>query len=309
MFNNMAELQGLLSLWRRNEDAGAQRAAWMYGYYTPDPNYPSGTRVVVEALYEPPQAFEKTMGAIRLLPDAKKQKVADAIAGAAGLRRVGLFFTKRPKFPGDPELAPRELLAMATLQNAFPQSAGLPGSQFVTVVARADAQDQVAPQGYQATDQMMALVRDGVLADATPLDTRMKVKPTVPGEPPLPEVIDSSFKRGRQRVSEFDVERGLVTIETGAPTGKPSDPKPLYKHTAFPVENRSEYGVEQGNKDLKKLLALYKDEPMQSRLSDFHALLYLAQAFDVDTAAGIARAVRAGKPIEEGYQLMLEHLE
>jgi len=29
--------------------------AFLYGYYSEDPNYPDGVRVNVEALYEPPQ--------------------------------------------------------------------------------------------------------------------------------------------------------------------------------------------------------------------------------------------------------------
>ena len=27
--------------------------AWLYGYYSEDPNYPEGVRVNIEALYEP----------------------------------------------------------------------------------------------------------------------------------------------------------------------------------------------------------------------------------------------------------------
>ena len=29
--------------------------AYLYGYYSEDPNYPEGVRVNIEALYEPPQ--------------------------------------------------------------------------------------------------------------------------------------------------------------------------------------------------------------------------------------------------------------
>ena len=32
--------------------------AWLYGYYSEDPNFPDGVRVNVEALYEPPQIGE-----------------------------------------------------------------------------------------------------------------------------------------------------------------------------------------------------------------------------------------------------------
>ena len=29
--------------------------AWLYGYYSEDPNFPDGVRVNIEAIYEPPQ--------------------------------------------------------------------------------------------------------------------------------------------------------------------------------------------------------------------------------------------------------------
>jgi nuclear protein localization protein 4 homolog len=31
-----------------------QRIAWLYGYYSEDPNFKDGVRVNVEAIYEPP---------------------------------------------------------------------------------------------------------------------------------------------------------------------------------------------------------------------------------------------------------------
>lgn len=41
--------------------------AWLYGYYSEDPNYPEGVRVNVEAIYEPPQIGE--MGGVTELED------------------------------------------------------------------------------------------------------------------------------------------------------------------------------------------------------------------------------------------------
>lgn len=204
-FNNRAELEGFINLWSANERAGVQRAAWLYGYVAPDPNYPSGTKVVVEALYEPPQVWDPPTGAIKILPD-QRQAHADALAAAMGLRRVGWMFTKKPLVEGgtEPTVSPRELQAMAALQNAFPNPSKLPngtqapGSQFVTVVVR-KTKDGIEPLGYMGTDQMQALVRDGVTADATTADQKMRVKQQLPGQPPVPEVILSSNLRGRQR--------------------------------------------------------------------------------------------------------------
>jgi nuclear protein localization family protein 4 len=311
-FNNRVELEGFINLWSGNERAGLQRAAWMYGYYAPDAHYPSGTKAVVEALYEPPQVWDGPTGAIRVLPDPK-QKEVDAVVAALGLRRVGWIFTKKPLTPEALTVSPRELQAMAALQNAFGTSKAGPGSSFVTVVVRRTAEG-IEPSGYMATDQMMALVRDGVVADAAPADPKVKVRKQGPGDPPMPEVILSSKLRGRQRgVEAFDVEIGVVTLETGMKKegpGAAADPTatPRFKHLAFPVENRRDFGVEQRPGDLKKLLSSFKSEPLQSRLSDFHALVYLGSLFDADTAVMVATSVAKGEPLPDGVQLMLEAL-
>jgi nuclear protein localization family protein 4 len=203
-FNNRPELEGFINLWSANERAGVQRAAWLYGYTAPDANYPSGTKIVVEALYEPPQVWDPPTGAIKILPD-QRQAHADAVAAAMGLRRVGWMFTKKPMTDVTaPTVAPRELQAMSALQNAFPNQHKLPngttapGSQFVTVVIR-KTKDGIEPLAYMATDQMQALVRDSVTCDATTADQKMRVKQQQQGEAPVPEVILSSQLRGRQR--------------------------------------------------------------------------------------------------------------
>jgi nuclear protein localization family protein 4 len=51
--------------------------AWLYGYYSEDPNYPEGVRVNVEAMYEPPQIGE--INGVENLEDPNAVKV-DMIA-------------------------------------------------------------------------------------------------------------------------------------------------------------------------------------------------------------------------------------
>lgn len=58
----------------------AQRAAYLYGRYEPDPNFPKGRKAVVEAIYEPPQLGE--MEGVRLLADSREADV-EAVAGKA----------------------------------------------------------------------------------------------------------------------------------------------------------------------------------------------------------------------------------
>jgi hypothetical protein len=131
-----------------------------------------------------------------------------------------------------------------------------------------------------ASEQLMALVRDGVLEPPRPTDGTFRVrKPTgAAGEPPLPEVLRKSLARGRYKDSEFEPEFTVVTCAAGRPRGEgAASALPLFKHSAFPVENRVELGVLQSPEALRACLRQFASEPLQSRLSDFHALLYIAQ--------------------------------
>ena len=64
--------------------------AWLYGYYSEDPNYPEGVRVNVEAMYEPPQIGE--INGVQELQDPNETKV-NMIAEALTLEKVGWIFT------------------------------------------------------------------------------------------------------------------------------------------------------------------------------------------------------------------------
>ena len=64
--------------------------AWLYGYYSEDPNYPEGVRVNIEAIYEPPQAGE--INGCEYFEDPLATKI-DMIAEALTFEKVGWIFT------------------------------------------------------------------------------------------------------------------------------------------------------------------------------------------------------------------------
>jgi len=84
--------------------------AWLYGYYSEDPNYPEGVRVNVEAIYEPPQMGE--INGVEPLHD-KKENDVNMIAGALTLERVGWIFTS---INHDAFLTSSEIRKIAALQ-------------------------------------------------------------------------------------------------------------------------------------------------------------------------------------------------
>jgi nuclear protein localization family protein 4 len=64
--------------------------AFLYGYYSEDPNYPEGVRVNIEAMYEPPQIGE--INGVKPLDDPLQTQV-DMMAESLSLEKVGWIFT------------------------------------------------------------------------------------------------------------------------------------------------------------------------------------------------------------------------
>ena len=67
-----------------------QRMAWLYGYYSEDPNVKDGVRLNIEAIYEPPQEGAHE-GYIEL--EDHNRKKADLLAESLTLERVGIIYT------------------------------------------------------------------------------------------------------------------------------------------------------------------------------------------------------------------------
>jgi nuclear protein localization family protein 4 len=69
---NFKEISQFVGAWQQT-GCYEQRMAYLYGYYSEDPNFPDGVRVNIEALYEPPQLGE--MNGVTPLDDPLRSKV------------------------------------------------------------------------------------------------------------------------------------------------------------------------------------------------------------------------------------------
>jgi len=79
--------------------------AYLYGYYSEDPNYPEGVRCNIEAIYEPPQIGD--MSAAQELNDARRH-TADIVASGLGLELVGWLITRPPANEGETSILKSE---------------------------------------------------------------------------------------------------------------------------------------------------------------------------------------------------------
>lgn len=339
-----ADMQSIVNLVLGNERAGVQRCALLFGRVIPmefvsdkgiaKKKVRGGQRVVVEALYEPPQRFDAASGAVALSTDPNEPS-ALAVAAALGLSHVGWFFTKRPLVKTDPTLMPRELLAMAQLQNAHPRQGMLElkspstgmlrsvkagGSQFVTMVMR-KRDDILEPEAYQATDMMCSYVRDGILEPTTGLsDTVLRLRKPAAGEAPIPQIavgkpISDPLEKADMAEGKFRVERVLVKLRVPNSLEDPGDEELtaalgtcVLAHSEFPTENRDIFGGRRSPADVRDHLNKFKRESLEKRCADFHFLVYLAGVIGIENAVLLAEAVAKKSPVPDGIGIILESI-
>uniref|UniRef100_A0A1A8PIU1 Nuclear protein localization protein 4 homolog n=1 Tax=Nothobranchius rachovii TaxID=451742 RepID=A0A1A8PIU1_9TELE len=174
MFENHTTADRFLDFWRKT---GSQRMGYLYGRYTEHTDIPLGIRAEVAAIYEPPQSA--TQNSLELLEDPKAAAV-DEIAAKLGLCKVGWIFTdllsedmrigtvRYTRNKDSHYLSAEECIMAGFFQNQHSNSCRLSrdgyfGSKFVTVVATGGPDNQVHFEGYQVSNQCMALVRDECL--------------------------------------------------------------------------------------------------------------------------------------------------
>ena len=288
--HNYTEMGGFITLWDGNAGAGVQRMGVLFGRYKSDSNYRKGVKAVVEAIYEPPQSYDPMTGVVTPAKSDPGRARVDAIAAALGLEVVGWIVTTPPTPPGAPEVSPALLYAMAQAQLAHPAPGG--GSRHVTLVVRRGAGGEIAPQGYMASDQLMALVRDRVVAPPSPGDVLFKKRVGGPGEPPLPDIVRTSSLRGRYKSDVFEPEYAVVTLQAGRgheEAGKEAeDGGPLFKHGGeFPAEGREAFGGQGPSPgEVSRVLRARGGERTPGKLSEWSLLLYIGKMLDVSGVGG-----------------------
>lgn len=177
--------------------------AWLYGYYSEDPNFPEGVRVNVEAIYEPPQVGE--INGVEALDDPIQAKV-DMIAEALSLEKVGWVFTS---INHDAFLSSQEVRKIAKYQEQYKveHPEGYQVSKFVSVVVK-PKNDGTGIDCYMVSDQCQALERDNIFGNS---ESRRKMTLREPGPN---EMIPSVVKEGKP-AKEFEPDFFIVSLGNG----------------------------------------------------------------------------------------------
>ncbi|XP_063312362.1 nuclear protein localization protein 4 homolog [Pelobates fuscus] len=287
MFENHTIADRFLDFWRKT---GNQRIGYLYGRYTEHKDIPLGLRAEVAAIYEPPQIGAEN--SVELLDDPKA-KVVDEIAAKLGLGKVGWIFTdlvsedtrkgtvRYSRNKDSYFLSAEECITAGYFQNKHPNLCRLSpdghfGSKFVTVVATGGPDNQVHFEGYQVSNQCMALVRDECLLpcrDASELGYAKESS----SEQYVPDVfykdVDKFGNEITQLARPLPVEYLIIDITTTFP----KDPVYTFctSSNLFAIENRDALGETQDFHSLANYLSQNLTSNFLEIISDFHLLLFL----------------------------------
>ncbi|CAH1116427.1 unnamed protein product [Phaedon cochleariae] len=289
-FENTNLVEKFLDYWRVT---GHQRIGFLYGTYEIHADVPLGIRANIVAIYEPPQ--ESSRDSVRLLPN-ENENIIEQIVISLGLRRVGWIFTdllaedvqkgtvKHTRNIESHFLSAQECIMAGHYQNLYPNScryasSGIFGSKFVTVCVTGDKTNQVHMEGYQVSNQCMALVRDNCLIPTKDCPELGYVRESSDRQY-VPDVYykekDSYGNEVSRLARPLPVEYLLVDVPASTPVAPQrtfnSDPN----KQPFPVENRFIDGHIQDFNALSTYLSQFGVGDFHTAINDFHLILYIA---------------------------------
>ncbi|KAM8943096.1 nuclear protein localization protein 4 homolog isoform 2-T2 [Lycaon pictus] len=233
-----------------------------------------------------------TQNSLELLEDPKAE-VVDEIAAKLGLRKVGWIFTDlvsedtrkgTVRYSRNKDtyfLSSEECITAGDFQNKHPNICRLSpdghfGSKFVTAVATGGPDNQVHFEGYQVSNQCMALVRDECLLPCKDAPELGYAKESS-SEQYVPDVfykdIDKFGNEITQLARPLPVEYLIIDITTTFP----KDPVYTFSisQNPFPIENRDVLGETQDFHSLATYLSQNTSSVFLDTISDFHLLLFL----------------------------------
>jgi len=328
MFENRAIVERFLSYWR---SSGHQRMGFLYGSYEVHNDVPLGIRGKVVAIYEPPQ--ESTRDNIRFSLNDEKAPLVTEIATALGLKCLGWVFTdlitediskgtvKHVRGIHSHFLSAQECITAAYFQNLHPNPCklapkkGVFGSKFATVLITGDETNQVHMEGYQVSNQCMALVRDKCLVPTRDAPELGYVKESSKQQY-VPDVYYKQKDEYGNEVPRLGRPLPVEYLLVDLPVASPIEQKYSFSTKGdgirpFPVANRFVDGQLQDFNALSAYLNQFpKGTPFIEIARDFHFLLFIASMDIVpikEYIGPLLEAVRLNQPEKANDWSKSEH--
>ena len=254
------------------------RVGFLYGKFTED------NKVQVEAVYEPLQETDKTLG-FNILDDPMEEKV-EQLAQLLGLRRVGWIVGHPPREEGF-VLSAAEVIIAAELQ--LEAADGVEETPFCTVTVSQSDNGTVSVEAYQVSQQCMKMVAEQAL------DV---------GEDPHFCVVNDTFTAIQEGKPSKTVENNFFLTVV-----------PIVQHTSelfvsqFPKANRDLDDRTPSNDELKRQLSKSGSAGWTfiDLLADFNLLIFLCNVLDMatDIPKICESIVNRDVPLDDGYKLII----
>lgn len=290
-FENASIVEQFLNYWRTT---GHQRIGFLYGYYSVHKDVPLGIKATAVAIYEPPQ--ESSRDFVRLITPDKHAADVEFVANGLGLKRIGWVFTdlipediqkgtvKHLRHVNSHFLSAQECIMAGFFQNIHPNFCRYSpdnyfGSKLATICITGDVNNQVHMEGYQVSNQCMALVRDNCLLPTKDAPELGYVRESS-AEQYVPDVFYKEKDGYGNEVTRIARPLPIEYLLVDVPVSTPLDPKfsfnPLQHLRPFPIENRFIEGHIQDFNVLSSYLRQFSSNQFLEAISDFHLLLYIA---------------------------------
>merc|ERR1719494_409012 len=184
-------------------------------------------------------------------------------------------------------LSAEECIMAAYLQNLHPSPCKLSfdgkfGSKFVSVCVSGNLENHIGFDGYQVSNQCMALVRDDCLVPTKDEPGLGYVRESTSGQY-VPDVFykdkDSYGNEVTLLARPMPMEYFLIQMAVGFP----KEPQSFFvggSEEKFPIENRSHIGAIQDFNALMSYMDRQSEDDFLAAMSDFHLLIFLA-VFDL----------------------------
>jgi len=288
IFENPQLVDRFLQFWR---ESGAQRAGWLYGRYEVYPDVPLGIKAVVSAIYEPPQ--ESSKDHIKILPDPK-QEVLDELTRCLGLVKVGWIFTDLMPAPNGQVknfrgmdthfLSAQEIITAAHYQNmnmnpCRSAEGGEFGSKFVTVCVTGNKENEIHMEGYQVSNQSMALVRDNILIPTKDAAELAYIREST-DDNYVPDVFFMQKDEYGNEIKKLGRPLPVEYLLIDVPVSTPKEPMATFpiltEKKVFPVENRLlESSIQDFNR-FATYIQQFRSAEFFDSVADIHVLMFMA---------------------------------
>jgi len=245
-------------------------------------------KVIVEAIYEPPQEAYSDCSMELLLLENRKQRSIEIICNKLGLQQVGWIFCHPPREDGF-QLSAAEVIMAAEYQ--LEAAGGVQPTPFVTVKVTIGDHGNASFEAFQVSQQCMEMVAEEAI------DV---------GPNPRYCYVNETFTAIQEGKNCKTIENNFFLVVV-----------PILQHSSevfiseFPKANRVHDIRIQNHEEMRKQLSKSGSSGWTfiELLADFNLLIYISSYLDISDMAKICESVvNRDIPLDEGYKILISSL-